>query len=102
MYAPSALGRLDGPCIDVVALFVSPIGLALPVALSNSDQAATYVVGASANRPSTAAFWNESAPSAVSLGSTIGLMAGRYARPIASRRLPITAARCASAAASLY
>ena len=72
---------------------VSPMRVLSPVALSNQNHSARYCDGGCAKPRATAAFSNVSVPAASSVGLTIGLIAGKYARPTASRRFISTDAR---------
>src|SRR4029434_8039509 len=97
MKPPAAVGRLPGTATDVVALGVSVMRCAVPVALSKRDHTAVYLAGASAKPARTAALSNTSVPPSIR-GSTMGVMAGRYARPVAYARLMRTHTQCAFAA----
>ena len=78
------------------------MGVAVPVALSNANQATSYEAGAFVTPATTAAFLKLSVPEASSTGSMTGFTSVSHARPMASRRAMSVSAICFSAAGSEY
>src|SRR3954471_4144050 len=85
---PAGSGNVPGACAACPdAAVVSPSGMVVPALLSRLHQVRRYSDGSGATPARAAALSNDSTPAGVSAKFTSGLIAGRYAAAILSRRL---------------